>query len=32
MGGLAFIKYKEKNFENLAYFEPFYLKEFYFAK
>lgn len=32
MGALAFIKYKEKNFENLAYFEPFYLKEFYFAK
>lgn len=28
MGGLAFGKYKKKEFEDLAYFEPNYLKEF----
>ena len=28
MGTLAFEKYNNKNFENLAYFEPFYLKDF----
>jgi tRNA threonylcarbamoyladenosine biosynthesis protein TsaB len=28
MGKLAFDKYIENNFENVAYFEPFYLKDF----
>lgn len=28
MGGLAFVKYQRKEFEDLAYFEPNYLKEF----
>ncbi len=32
MGKLAFEKYKEKKFEDVAYFEPFYLKEFLFKK
>lgn len=29
MSSLAFEKYKNQAFENVAYFEPFYLKEFY---
>lgn len=29
MGEIAFIKFKENAFEDVAYFEPFYLKEFY---
>lgn len=28
MGGLAFVKFQKKEFEDLAYFEPNYLKEF----
>lgn len=28
MGKLAFEKYKKSDFENVAYFEPFYLKDF----
>jgi tRNA threonylcarbamoyladenosine biosynthesis protein TsaB len=28
MGTLAFEKYKNNDFENVAYFEPFYLKDF----
>jgi len=28
MGGILFGKYLENNFEDLAYFEPYYLKEF----
>jgi tRNA threonylcarbamoyladenosine biosynthesis protein TsaB len=28
LGKLAFEKYKKNDFENLAYFEPFYLKDF----
>ncbi len=28
MGGLAYKKYQDKQFEDLAYFEPFYLKDF----
>jgi tRNA threonylcarbamoyladenosine biosynthesis protein TsaB len=28
IGGLAFVKYQKKEFEDLAYFEPNYLKEF----
>lgn len=28
MGTLAFEKYKKNDFENVAYFEPFYLKDF----
>lgn len=28
MHKVAFQKFKEKNFENIAYFEPFYLKDF----
>jgi hypothetical protein len=29
MVGLAYNKYQQQLFEDLAYFEPFYLKEFY---
>lgn len=29
MSKLAYEKFKNKSFENVAYFEPFYLKEFY---
>ncbi|HLU86180.1 MAG TPA: tRNA (adenosine(37)-N6)-threonylcarbamoyltransferase complex dimerization subunit type 1 TsaB [Taishania sp.] len=29
---LAFIKFNEQNFENVAYFEPFYLKDFVSTK
>lgn len=28
IGAMAYQKYREKDFEDLAYFEPFYLKEF----
>jgi len=28
MAPLSFIKYKKNNFEDVAYFEPFYLKNF----
>jgi tRNA threonylcarbamoyladenosine biosynthesis protein TsaB len=28
MGSLSFVKYKEKAFEDVAYFEPYYLKDF----
>lgn len=28
MGGLAFNKFKQNNFEDVAYFEPYYLKDF----
>jgi tRNA threonylcarbamoyladenosine biosynthesis protein TsaB len=28
MGVLAFEKYKKSDFEDVAYFEPFYLKDF----
>lgn len=28
MGGIAFDKFQKQNFEDLAYFEPFYLKDF----
>ena len=28
MGNLSYIKYKEKAFEDVAYFEPYYLKDF----
>ncbi|EAR02200.1 tRNA (adenosine(37)-N6)-threonylcarbamoyltransferase complex dimerization subunit type 1 TsaB [Maribacter sp. HTCC2170] len=28
MGALSFEKYKEKDFEDVAYFEPYYLKDF----
>lgn len=28
MGGLAFHKYQKQNFEDVAYFEPYYLKDF----
>jgi len=28
MGSLSFIKFKNKEFEDVAYFEPFYLKDF----
>ena len=28
MGSLSHIKYKEKDFEDVAYFEPYYLKDF----
>ena len=28
MGMLAFEKYKKSDFEDVAYFEPFYLKDF----
>ena len=32
MGRLALEKYQAQAFEDIAYFEPFYLKEFYFNK
>lgn len=32
MAGLSFEKYSEKQFENTAYFEPFYLKDFIVTK
>jgi tRNA threonylcarbamoyladenosine biosynthesis protein TsaB len=32
MGTLAFEKYKNNDFENVAYFEPFYLKDFIHLK
>ena len=32
MSVLAFKKFENKNFENVAYFEPFYLKDFMVAK
>jgi len=32
MCGLSFEKFQRKEFENLAYFEPFYLKEFFTKK
>lgn len=32
MGALAFEKYMKKEFENVAYFEPFYLKDFIHLK
>lgn len=32
LGKLAFEKYKNNDFENLAYFEPFYLKDFIHLK
>ena len=28
MGVLAFEKFQQNNFEDVAYFEPFYLKDF----
>ena len=32
MSAISYQKFEEKNFEDLAYFEPFYLKDFLFAK
>ena len=32
MVDLAWVKYQEKQFEDVAYFEPFYLKDFYTNK
>lgn len=32
MGALSFQKFKEKQFEDVAYFEPFYLKDFILQK
>jgi tRNA threonylcarbamoyladenosine biosynthesis protein TsaB len=32
MHAIAFEKFKKKQFENLAYFEPYYLKEYMFAQ
>ena len=32
MGELAFEKYKISDFENVAYFEPYYLKDFLLKK
>lgn len=32
MGSLAFEKYKKSDFENVAYFEPYYLKDFVLNK
>jgi len=32
MGKLAMNLYEKRQFEDIAYFEPFYLKEFYIAK
>ena len=32
MGALAFIKHKKSDFEDVAYFEPFYLKDFMINK
>lgn len=32
MGQLALHKYQQNNFENVAYYEPFYLKEVYITK
>jgi tRNA threonylcarbamoyladenosine biosynthesis protein TsaB len=32
MAGLAYKKYQDKNFEDVAYFEPFYLKDFVGSK
>ncbi len=29
LGNLAFTKFEQKNFETIAYFDPFYLKEFH---
>lgn len=29
IGEMAYVKFESKHFENTAYFEPFYLKEFY---
>jgi tRNA threonylcarbamoyladenosine biosynthesis protein TsaB len=29
MATLAFTKFSQKQFEDVAYFEPFYLKEFF---
>jgi tRNA threonylcarbamoyladenosine biosynthesis protein TsaB len=28
MGKLSYLKYKKSDIENVAYFEPFYLKDF----
>jgi tRNA threonylcarbamoyladenosine biosynthesis protein TsaB len=32
MSAISYQKFEEKNFEDVAYFEPFYLKDFLFAK
>lgn len=32
MGRLAYDKYQNNDFEDVAYYEPFYLKEFFFAQ
>jgi tRNA threonylcarbamoyladenosine biosynthesis protein TsaB len=32
MGAISFAKFQENNFEDVAYFEPYYLKDFMFAK
>ena len=32
LGSLAFNKFKEKQFEDIAYFEPYYLKDFVSGK
>jgi tRNA threonylcarbamoyladenosine biosynthesis protein TsaB len=32
MCALSFQKFQQKQFEDLAYYEPYYLKDFMFAK